>query len=98
MFKCLAFAVSSLQQGFGWHRRRHSHACIGRGSFSNKNIHVPLEGSFISRRAYTCNGSGGASFITVMTRDDRNGLRGDVIFEILLHVSREGMNTYNITL
>jgi len=37
--------------------------------FYNKNIRVPLEGSFTSRRAYTCNGSGGASFGTVITRN-----------------------------
>ena len=62
-------AVSSLQQDFWWHRRRHSHARTGRIVFYNKNIRVPFEGSFTSRRAYTCNGSGGASFGTVMTRN-----------------------------
>ena len=38
-------------------------------AFYNKNIRAPSEGRFNSRRAYTFNGSGGASFGTVITRN-----------------------------
>ena len=54
---------------FWWQRRIYSHARTCRVAFYNNNIRVPSEGRLNSRRAYTFNCSGGASFATATTRN-----------------------------
>ena len=59
-------------------------------AFYNKNIRAPSEGRFNSRRAYTFNGSGGASFGTVITRNVIIFIQCVYIYVFVSHKHRMG--------